>query len=83
MEVLRKDGIILLREMAAEVKNFMDFKMNAVMVSRVKDEWGDQEEDGDIIIKMIQLYATTMTPGTLCNRTLLLLLLLQFPKSGI
>lgn len=34
MEVVRKDGIILLREMAAEVKNFMDFKMNAVMVSR-------------------------------------------------
>lgn len=33
MEVVRKDGIILLREMAAEVKNFMDFKMNAVMVS--------------------------------------------------
>lgn len=34
MEVVRKDGIILLREMAAEVKNFMDFKMNAVMVRR-------------------------------------------------
>lgn len=33
VEVVRKDGIILLREMAAEVKNFMDFKMNAVMVS--------------------------------------------------
>lgn len=32
-EVIRKDGILLLREMAAEVKNFMDFKMNAVMVS--------------------------------------------------
>ena len=34
VEVVRKDGIILLREMAAEVKNFMDFKMNAVMVRR-------------------------------------------------
>lgn len=34
VEVVRKDGIILLREMAAEVKNFMDFKMNAVMVSK-------------------------------------------------
>lgn len=33
IEVVKKDGIILLREMAAEVKNFMDFKMNAVMVS--------------------------------------------------
>lgn len=33
VEVVRKDGILLLREMAAEVKNFMDFKMNAVMVS--------------------------------------------------
>lgn len=32
-EVNRKDGIILLRELAGEVKNFMDFKMNAVMVS--------------------------------------------------
>lgn len=32
-EVTRKDGIILLRELASEVKNFMDFKMNAVMVS--------------------------------------------------
>lgn len=31
-EVIRKDGIILLRELASEVKNFMDFKMNAVMV---------------------------------------------------
>lgn len=33
MEVTRKDGIMLLREIATEVKNFMDFKMNAVMVS--------------------------------------------------
>lgn len=32
-EVTRKDGLVFLREMAAEVKNFMDFKMNAVMVS--------------------------------------------------
>lgn len=32
-EVIRKDGIVLLRELAAEVKNFMDFKMNAVLVS--------------------------------------------------
>lgn len=32
-DVTRKDGIILLRELATEVKNFMDFKMNAVMVS--------------------------------------------------
>ncbi|XP_017472121.1 PREDICTED: voltage-dependent calcium channel subunit alpha-2/delta-4 isoform X2 [Rhagoletis zephyria] len=31
IEVKRKDGIILLRELAAEVKNFMDFKRNAVM----------------------------------------------------
>lgn len=34
-EVMRKDGIILLRELAAEVKNFMDFKMNAVLVSNI------------------------------------------------
>jgi hypothetical protein len=33
MDVVRKDGILLLREMASEVKNFMDFKMNSVMVS--------------------------------------------------
>uniref|UniRef100_A0A182NUX1 Uncharacterized protein n=1 Tax=Anopheles dirus TaxID=7168 RepID=A0A182NUX1_9DIPT len=33
VDVTRKDGILLLRELAAEVKNFMDFKMNAVMVS--------------------------------------------------
>lgn len=32
-EVVRKDGLVFLREMAAEVKNFMDFKMSAVMVS--------------------------------------------------
>lgn len=32
-EVIRKNGIILLRELTAEVKNFMDFKMNAVLVS--------------------------------------------------
>ncbi|XP_049277922.1 voltage-dependent calcium channel subunit alpha-2/delta-4 isoform X1 [Anopheles funestus] len=31
VDVTRKDGILLLRELAAEVKNFMDFKMNAVM----------------------------------------------------
>lgn len=30
---MRKDGLILIREMAAEVKNLMDFKMGAVMVS--------------------------------------------------
>ncbi|KAL7299673.1 hypothetical protein TKK_0007430 [Trichogramma kaykai] len=29
--VLKKDGLVLVREMAAEVKNMMDFKMNAVM----------------------------------------------------
>jgi hypothetical protein len=33
VEVIRKDGLILIREMAAEVKNMMDIKMNAVMVS--------------------------------------------------
>jgi hypothetical protein len=33
VEVSRKDGLILIREMAAEVKNMMDIKMNAVMVS--------------------------------------------------
>ncbi|XP_069684436.1 voltage-dependent calcium channel subunit alpha-2/delta-3 isoform X2 [Periplaneta americana] len=31
VEVSRKDGLILIREMAAEVKNMMDIKMNAVM----------------------------------------------------
>ncbi|XP_031622990.1 voltage-dependent calcium channel subunit alpha-2/delta-4 [Contarinia nasturtii] len=30
-EVIRKNGIILLRELTAEVKNFMDFKMNSVL----------------------------------------------------
>lgn len=33
VEVARKDGLILIREMAAEVKNMMDIKMNAVLVS--------------------------------------------------
>jgi hypothetical protein len=32
VEVTRKDGLILIREMASEVKNMMDIKMNAVMV---------------------------------------------------
>ncbi|XP_017785728.1 PREDICTED: voltage-dependent calcium channel subunit alpha-2/delta-3 isoform X2 [Nicrophorus vespilloides] len=31
IDVVRKDGLILIREMAAEVKNMMDFKMSAVM----------------------------------------------------
>jgi hypothetical protein len=31
---MRKDGLLLLRELAAEVKNFMDFKINAVMVKK-------------------------------------------------
>lgn len=31
---MRKDGLVLVREMAAEVKNMLDFKMNAVMVSK-------------------------------------------------
>jgi hypothetical protein len=35
VKVSRKDGLILIREMAAEVKNMMDIKMNAVMVSTV------------------------------------------------
>ncbi|XP_017878460.1 voltage-dependent calcium channel subunit alpha-2/delta-4 isoform X2 [Ceratina calcarata] len=30
-EAVRKDGLVLVREMAAEVKNMLDFKMNAVM----------------------------------------------------
>lgn len=34
-EVVQKDGLVFLREMAAEVKNFMDFKMSAVMVSHL------------------------------------------------
>lgn len=34
VEVVRKDGLLLVRELAVEVKNHMDFKMNAVMVSR-------------------------------------------------
>ncbi|CAH2102289.1 unnamed protein product [Euphydryas editha] len=33
LDVIRKDGLILVRELAAEVKNHMDFKINAVMVS--------------------------------------------------
>ncbi|XP_044741537.1 voltage-dependent calcium channel subunit alpha-2/delta-3 [Chrysoperla carnea] len=31
VDVVRKDGLILTREMAVEVKNMMDFKMSAVM----------------------------------------------------
>lgn len=31
--VNKKDGLVLVREMAMEVKNMLDFKMNAVMVS--------------------------------------------------
>lgn len=34
-EVARKDGLLLIREMATEVKNMMDMKMNSVMVSIV------------------------------------------------
>nr|XP_031849146.1 voltage-dependent calcium channel subunit alpha-2/delta-3 isoform X2 [Nomia melanderi] len=30
-EIVKKDGLVLVREMAAEVKNMLDFKMNAVM----------------------------------------------------
>ncbi|KAK2576412.1 hypothetical protein KPH14_005750 [Odynerus spinipes] len=30
-DVVKRDGLVLVREMAAEVKNMMDFKMNAVM----------------------------------------------------
>ncbi|CAK9815507.1 Voltage-dependent calcium channel subunit alpha-2/delta-3 [Anthophora plagiata] len=30
-EAVRKDGLVLVREMVAEVKNMLDFKMNAVM----------------------------------------------------
>lgn len=33
IDVVRKDGLILIREMATEVKNMMDFKMSAVKVS--------------------------------------------------
>lgn len=45
MEVVRKDGLLLVRELAAEVKNHMDFKINAVMVSRIFYYW--------IIIKLL------------------------------
>lgn len=34
VEVVRKDGLLLVRELAAEVKNHLDFKINAVMVSK-------------------------------------------------
>lgn len=37
ISVERKDGLILIRELAAEVKNMMDFKMAAVMVRRRLD----------------------------------------------
>ncbi|KOX79241.1 Voltage-dependent calcium channel subunit alpha-2/delta-3 [Melipona quadrifasciata] len=30
-QIVKKDGLVLVREMAAEVKNMLDFKMNAVM----------------------------------------------------
>lgn len=33
----RKDGLLLIREMATEVKNMMDFKMSAVMVRDIKE----------------------------------------------
>lgn len=33
VDVVRKDGLILVRELATEVKNHMDFKISAVMVS--------------------------------------------------
>lgn len=33
-EVVKKDGVLLVREIAAEVKNMLDFKMNAVMVRK-------------------------------------------------
>ncbi|PZC76364.1 hypothetical protein B5X24_HaOG204731 [Helicoverpa armigera] len=33
VDVVRKDGLLLVRELAAEVKNHMDFKINAVMKS--------------------------------------------------
>lgn len=32
-EVFKKDGLVLVREMAEEVHNMMNFKINAVMVS--------------------------------------------------
>lgn len=32
-QVTRKDGLLLIRELAAEVQNMMDIKMNAVLVS--------------------------------------------------
>lgn len=35
MEVARKDGLLLVRELAAEVKNHLDFKINAVMVRAI------------------------------------------------
>lgn len=33
VDVVRKDGLLLVRDLAAEVKNHMDFKINAVKVS--------------------------------------------------
>lgn len=36
-EIVKKDGLVLVREMAAEVKNMLDFKMNAVMVRELKN----------------------------------------------
>ncbi|GBP11002.1 hypothetical protein EVAR_79683_1 [Eumeta japonica] len=35
VEVTRKDGLLLVRELAAEVKNYLDFKLNAVMHRRI------------------------------------------------
>lgn len=42
-EIVRKNGIILLRELTAEVKNFMDFKMNAISVSSCVQYVGSYE----------------------------------------
>ncbi|KAG6450509.1 hypothetical protein O3G_MSEX006641 [Manduca sexta] len=64
VEVVRKDGLLLVRELAAEVKNYMDFKINAVMaaqsctqsfmkelgVGRVKAKL-NVSRDGNVIIR--------------------------------
>ncbi|CAB3240976.1 unnamed protein product [Arctia plantaginis] len=48
VDVVRKDGLLLVRELAAEVKNHMDFKINAVMEC-VNDEAGELRiESSDI-----------------------------------
>ncbi|XP_076758290.1 voltage-dependent calcium channel subunit stolid isoform X2 [Xylocopa sonorina] len=64
-DVVRKDGLVLVREMAAEVKNMLEFKMNTVMklVESAEQAAVSGPRDGNVSPKHYALQRSDISSG--------------------